>query len=207
MTSSYFFDLTRRTTFLYYLTMMKDEEYAELRQRLTSRLGSARRPLEMDDSAGPSSVTTLPTYHPINLLWRFTIIGGSLYSLHLLEVYQQVMFGKDIRHEWFKVGLGLSVAIAGVKGYVELYEGRVKKRVIDYETYKHSTHATILLTLGAAIAFHVALAPVYGWLLTMMIINGLVFFGVLLQFMLLVPSWIQNIVTFILMTLLFIKYQ
>ena len=134
-------------------------------------------------------------------------MGGSLYALHLLEVYQQVMFGKDIRHHWFKLGLALSVGVAGLKGYVELYEGRVKKNTIDYETYKKSTHATILLTLGASFSFHFALAPVYGWLLTMMIINGLFFFGVLLQFMLLVPSSVQNIVTFVLLTFLLIQYQ
>ena len=185
----------------------RDEEYAELRQRLTGRTGPATRPLEMEGMTAPPSVMTLPLYHPINLLWRFTVMGGSLYSLHLLEVYRQVMVGKDIYHHWFKLGLVLSIVIAGLKGYVELVEGRFKKNVIDYERYKNSTHAIILLTLGAAIAFHVALVPVYGWFLTMVIINGLFFYGVLLQFMLLVPSWIQNIVTFLLLTLLLIKYQ
>lgn len=36
-------------------------------------------------------------------------MGGSLYGLHELKVFHQVIHSPDIDHQWFKVGLAASI--------------------------------------------------------------------------------------------------
>ena len=150
--------------------------------------------------------TGLPPRHPINLLYRVLVIIGSLYVLHEMDVYHQVTRGNKVRHEWFKVGLAASVAIEAIKGYVELYEGKLLKRKIEYQTYKHSTHAIILLILIAWLAFDIALWPAYGGFKTFFIM-GLFGYGILLQSLLLVPTLLHNFVSIVLMTLFIQQYK
>jgi hypothetical protein len=48
-------------------------------------------------------------YHPINILQRGMWMSLSLYILHRMNVYQNIMTSPDISHEWFKIGLAASV--------------------------------------------------------------------------------------------------
>mmetsp|Transcript_13395 Transcript_13395/g.25147 ORF Transcript_13395/g.25147 Transcript_13395/m.25147 type:complete len:90 (-) Transcript_13395:292-561(-) len=89
---------------------------------------------------------------------------------------------------------------------MELYEGKIRKQKIDYQNFKNSTHAVLFLFLLAAISFHMSLWGAYGGGKTILI-NILFGYGVLLQFMLLVPTWVQNIVTFIALTFFLQQYQ
>jgi hypothetical protein len=89
--------------------------------------------------------------------------------------------------------------------YVELYMGRVKKVKVDYKNFPQSTHAVIALILFASISFNIALWPVYrAKTLLIMTMFG---FGVLLQFALLVPSYVQNAVGFVLLTFFLQEYS
>jgi hypothetical protein len=92
-----------------------------------------------------------------------------------------------------------------VKAYVELFEGKLNKKKVDYEHFKQSTHAAIFLILLSSFAFHIALWPHYGW--NTPIVLGLFGFGVVLQFLLLVPSWVQNVVGFVLLTFFLQEYK
>ena len=82
--------------------------------------------------------------------------------------------------------------------------GRHKKVKVDYKTFPQSTHAVILLILLASLSFHIALWPVYG--AKTLLIMGMVGFGILLQFALLVPTYIQNGVGFVLLTFFLQEY-
>jgi hypothetical protein len=53
--------------------------------------------------------------------------------------------------------------------------------------------------------FHVALWPHYGWNTT--IVLGLLFFGIVLQFCLLVPTYIQNIAGAVALTFFLQEYS
>lgn len=88
---------------------------------------------------------------------------------------------------------------------MELYEGRIRKRKVDYAHYKHETHLGIFLILLCSLAFHVALWPYYRW--NTPIALGLCFFGVILQFLLIVPVWLQNLVAFVGLTFFLQEYQ
>jgi hypothetical protein len=101
--------------------------------------------------------------------------------------------------------LNLLLALLGVKAYVEIYEGRVKKATVDYKTFPQSTHAAIILLLLSSIAYHIALWPHYHY--NTFIVLGILFFGVVLQFILMTPSSIQNVVSFVLLALFIQEYQ
>jgi len=154
----------------------------------------------------PPSPNQLPAHHPINIIYRVGVITGSLYILHIMEVFATVMRGPSVRHGWFKMGLATSVAIQMVKGYVELYDGKSKKKKIEYANYRNETHILLLLILIASISFHVSLWPAYGGLKTVFIMF-VVGWGVLLQIALVVPTWVQNGVGFVGMTFLLQQYQ
>jgi hypothetical protein len=62
----------------------------------------------------------------------------------------------------------------------------------------------MLLLLLSSISFHVALWPAYGW--QAVFIMMLVGYGILLQFSLLVPTYVQNIVGFVGMTFFIQEY-
>mmetsp|Transcript_13273 Transcript_13273/g.19346 ORF Transcript_13273/g.19346 Transcript_13273/m.19346 type:complete len:187 (+) Transcript_13273:166-726(+) len=154
----------------------------------------------------PVSQPVIPYNHPVNILYRVVVCFGSLYLLHEMEVFHQIVRGPDVSHEWFKIGLAASVAIAGIKAYMEMYEGKMNKKKVEYQGYKNSTHAVIFFFLLATFAFHVSLWNALGGFKTV-VANFLLGYGVLLQLALLVPTWVQNAVTFIALTFFIQQYQ
>lgn len=97
------------------------------------------------------------------------------------------------------------VAMFMVKGYVELYEGRMKKVKVNYQNFKQTTHLVLGLWCLSALFFHIALWPHYGW--NTPLVLGFAGFGVVLQFLLLFPNTlIQNAVAFVALTFLLQQY-
>jgi hypothetical protein len=96
--------------------------------------------------------------------------------------------------------------VAMIKGYMELYEGKLHKRKVEYSNYKNSTHAVMCLILFASLAFHVSLWGAYGGLKTVFLMT-LFGYGILLQLALLLPTWLQNMVTFVGLTYFIQMYQ
>jgi hypothetical protein len=86
-------------------------------------------------------------------------------------------------------------ALLGIKAYVEIYEGRINRATVNYKTFPQSTHAAILLFVLSSLAYHIALWPHYHW--NTILVLGMTFFGVVIQFILMTPSWLQNIVSFV----------
>lgn len=85
-----------------------------------------------------------------------------------------------------------------------MYAGKIQGKIVKYENFRSSTHATIFLILLSSLSFHVALWPAYrGMTLLIMVIFG---FGILIQFALLVPTYVQNLVGVILMTFFIQEY-
>jgi len=41
----------------------------------------------------------LPTYHPINVLWRLLYMTLALWGLHHFQAYQKILHDPNIRHE------------------------------------------------------------------------------------------------------------
>ena len=93
----------------------------------------------------------------------------------------------------------------GIKAYVELYEGRFRKSKVNYQTFPQSTHAALALVLGSSLAYHVALWPHYRW--NTFVVLGLAFFGMIIPFLLMTPSWVQNIVSFVGMAFFLQQYS
>lgn len=58
---------------------------------------------------GTTRPKPLPARHPINLLYRSVVIGGSLYGLHTMSVFHAIMRSPDVNHQWFKLGLAGSI--------------------------------------------------------------------------------------------------
>lgn len=131
-------------------------------------------------------------------------MGGSLYFLDEMNAYHEIMHSPLISHEWFKVGLAASLALFTLKAYVEMYTGKLQKREISYKSIPQITHAAIVLILLSGIAFHVSLWPVYGFqsMFVMFLVGAF-----LLNFCLLFPTIIQNIVGFALLTFFIQEYQ
>ena len=146
------------------------------------RQGGQGNAAAADANGGPpvQAVGTLPPNHPYHKMKRAAIMGAALWGLHEFGVYHAVLRSPDVSHGWFKVGLGASVAILIIKSYVELYEGKTRKRRVDYANFRQVTHAVILLLLIASISFHAALWPHYGGFRTILIMI-MVGYGVLLQ--------------------------
>ncbi len=82
-----------------------DVEEPELRQRL-KRNKSSVGPNDREELPLASS---LPPRHPINIVYRLSVMSGSTYGLHKLDVFHQIFRGPKIDHIWFKVGLAASV--------------------------------------------------------------------------------------------------
>jgi hypothetical protein len=53
--------------------------------------------------------TILPTWHPLNVLWRALYMGVALYGMNYFKAYQTLMYSPKVSHEWFKIGLAASV--------------------------------------------------------------------------------------------------
>ncbi|CAB9514531.1 expressed unknown protein [Seminavis robusta] len=146
----------------------------------------------------------LPIYHPINILKRSLYIGISLYVLEKLDAHKAIFHAPDVSHEWFKIGLGGTIAIMMIKAYVELYSGKLQQQKVNYENFKQTTHAVLFLLISTSIAFHVALWPHYGT--TTFLVLFLV--GVvLLQTALLIPPYLQNLICIVGMTFFLQEYK
>jgi hypothetical protein len=193
----------------------------------------------------------LPRWDPRAFLPRGLWMGGSLYFMHKMDVYHNIMRSPDIRHEWFKIGLACSVgklryqaakgawtfakdtttiqkltqqnpshvsiffpscthttvpALLFLKSYVELYVGKLQHKEISYKTMPQSTHASIVLLLVAGIAFQVALWPVYGGGKSIIIMFFLVP-AFLINFCLMFPTVVQNMIALVVLTFFMQEYQ
>ena len=122
------------------------------------------------------------------------------------NVFHNILHNPKISHEWFKVGLALSIAIMSLKAYVELYEGKTRNKKVEYENFKTATHITIFLIMGAWISFHMALSPVYGGFKTWIVMVGFSY-GVLIQSSLFIPVWGQNFLSVVVMTVFLQQYK
>lgn len=91
----------------------------------------------------------LPARHPINLLYRAAVIGGSLYGLHSMSVFHAIMRSPEVDHQWFKVGIAGSIAISMIKAYMELYEAKIRKQKVEYQSYKTIWRDDNLFDVGA----------------------------------------------------------
>ena len=95
-------------------------------------------------------------------------------------------------------------AVLALKVYVEMYAGKVQGKTVNYKTFRSETHAIIFLILLSSVAFNVALWPAFGW--KTLLILGAFGFGILLQFALMAPTYVQNLVGAALMTFLIQEY-
>lgn len=131
-------------------------------------------------------------------------MGGSLYFLEQMNTYHEIIHSPLISHQWFKVGLAASLALFSLKAYVEMYTGKMLKQEVSYKSIPQITHVAIVLLLLSGIAFHVALWPVYGGqsMFVMFLVGAF-----LLNFCLLFPTVIQNIVGFALLTFFIQEYK
>lgn len=96
-------------------------------------------------------------------------------------------------------------AILGIKAYVEVYQGKIRRREVRYDNFRQTTHAVMALIGAATLAFNVALWPHYGW--NAPILLAVSFFGVVLQFLLIVPPSIQNAVALVGVTFFLQEYS
>jgi len=133
------------------------------------------------------------------------VFATSIYILHMANAYRTVLHSSKLNHAAFRVGLACSVAILSVKSYVELFEGKLQKKTVDYKNFRQTTHLILALLMVAGISFHVALWPVYGAWKTIAIMLCFVY-GVLLTFCIVFPPWVQNLVGFILCTYVLQEY-
>ena len=58
---------------------------------------------------GPPVSTVLPANHPVNIIYRVTVMFGSIYGLYEHDVFHQIMRGPGVNHEWFKCGLAAGI--------------------------------------------------------------------------------------------------
>ena len=79
------------------------------------------------------------------------------------------------------------------------------KQKVNYENFPQCTHLGIALIVIASVAFHIAYWPHYGW--NTPLVLGLLFWGVLIQVMLLIPSDVQNILGFVALTFFLQEYK
>lgn len=93
-----------------------------------------------------------------------------------------------------------------IKAYMELYEVKIRKQKVVYQSYKNSTHAVMILILLASIAFHTSLSPAYGGLKTVLIMF-LFGWGILLQLCLFLPPTVQNVIGFVGLTFFLEQYR
>ena len=96
------------------------------------------------------------------------------------------------------------LAILFIKGYVEIYLGKMQKEEVSYKNVPQCTHAVMLLIVISSVAFHISLWPVYHSksMLLMFLVGCFIF-----NFCLLIPTYIQNIVGFITLTFFLQQYK
>lgn len=138
-------------------------------------------------------------------LVRLLYMAVTIYVLHRFFNFFRVLFqSPHIRHGWFQLGLAGTIAVLGVKAYVEIWQGRVQHATVNYQNFRQSTHAAMFLIGLSSVAFNVALWPHYGW--NAPFVLGLTFWGIVLQFCLLLPIAVQNIIAAALLTLFVQEY-
>jgi len=131
-------------------------------------------------------------------------MGGSIYLLHRMNTYNNILTSPDISHQWFKVGLASSVALFSLKAYIEMYTGKLQKKEVSYKTLPQSTHAAIGLIFFTGISFNIALWPVYGGnsMFVMFLVGTF-----LINFCLMFPTIAQNLIAFGVLTFFIQEYQ
>ena len=107
------------------------------------------RPLRSGDtpfSALPPP-NVLPARHPYNIVKRMTYISLSLYGLHVMEVWHQIFHSPRVDHQWFKIGLAVSVGKSGVEDgihyFLEVLEGSLNYFMTNFN--KRNTALTFRL--------------------------------------------------------------
>uniref|UniRef100_A0A7S4MDQ8 Uncharacterized protein n=1 Tax=Odontella aurita TaxID=265563 RepID=A0A7S4MDQ8_9STRA len=100
----------------------------------------------------------------------------------------------------------LHLAILAIKLYIELFCGKMHGKRVNYDNFRHWTHALILLILIATVSFHVALWPHYGGAKTMLVLT-IFGFGLLIPLSLLLPMYVQNGLAAVIMTFFLQQYQ
>jgi hypothetical protein len=92
-----------------------------------------------------------------------------------------------------------------IKAYVELYQGRLHQQRVNYQNFRQTTHLFLLLWTVTSVCFFVALWPHYKW--NTIVVLSLLAFGVVLQFLLLVPNpWAQNAIALVGLTFFLQEY-
>ena len=174
-----------------------EEQQSSLRQR-PSRRQSVQEGAASDGIPQSSGSFDDPkALH--NLLYRYVVIAASIYGLYELEFFPRVLYGSKVDHGWFKVGLACSVALLAMKAYVEMFQGKAKKKRVDYDNFRNETHAILALLLIASFSFHISLWPQYH-LRTFLLVDVIIGYGLLLQICLITPTWLQNFASAVLMT-------
>lgn len=100
---------------------------------------------------------------------------------------------------------GHPTAILSIKAYVEVYEGKIRHQQVNYKNFRNTTHAIMVLIGLSTVAFNCALWPHYGW--NAPIILGIFFFGIILQFLLIFPTSVQNVVALVCFTFFLQEYS
>lgn len=96
-------------------------------------------------------------------------------------------------------------AFLTVKAYLEIFEGLLNHATVNYSNFRQTTHLAIFLWIAASVSFLVALWPHYG--ANTIVVLFALFFGWVLQPMLLLKPWMQNIAAFVLLTLFLQEYK
>mmetsp|Transcript_13280 Transcript_13280/g.19536 ORF Transcript_13280/g.19536 Transcript_13280/m.19536 type:complete len:175 (+) Transcript_13280:168-692(+) len=167
-------------------------------------LESERQPL-VNNPYGGQDVTQSASEKILNGLYRVVVLFASIYYLHTLEFYATVLRSPKVRHEWFKIGLAASIGLLIIKFYVEIFMGKINKATVSYKHFPKSTHSVMFLLLLSSVAFNTALWPAYG-LKTLFIMTVVIGYGILVQLSLLVPTYAQNVMAFVLMTFFIQEY-
>ena len=81
----------------------------EARQQSRTRQQLQQQQQQMNNPYTMQQPVVRSRYHPINILQRGMWMSLSLYILHRMNVYKNVMTSPDISHEWFKIGLATSI--------------------------------------------------------------------------------------------------
>ena len=96
------------------------------------------------------------------------------------------------------------LAILTIKGYVELYVGKIQKVKVCYQSVPTCTHLCMVLIVISSIAFHISIWSIYHGksILIMFLIAMFIF-----NFCLLVPTSIQNFVSIVILTFFLQEYK
>lgn len=91
-----------------------------------------------------------------------------------------------------------------LKAYVEMYAGKLNKQKISYKTFPQTTHAVMVLIVLSSVSFNVALWPAFGsGAMVVMTLVG----AIILNFCLLMPTYVQNLVAFGLLAFFLQEYS